>query len=77
MIEQASHPENEAEPRDYNYAHFRTKHFLADLVHSLRGEGIAPGAEAPDFDLPTTTGERGRLSGLRGRPVVLHFGSPT
>lgn len=65
------------EVRDYNYAHFRTKHFVADLAHSVRGEGIAPDAEAPDFDLPATTGERVRLSDLRGRPVVLHFGSPT
>lgn len=61
----------------YNYVHFRTKHFVTDLVKSVRGEGIAPGAEAPDFNLPSTTGERIRLRDLRGRPVVLHFGSPT
>jgi len=61
----------------YNYAHFRTKHFIADLARSVRGEGVPPGNEAPDFDLPATTGERVRLSGLRGRPTVLHFGSGT
>lgn len=77
MIEQSPRPDETARLKDYNYAHFRTKHFLADLVRSVRGEGVAPGAEAPDFELPTTSGERVRLGGLRGRPVVLHFGSPT
>lgn len=77
MVEQPVRVEAEAGAREYNYAHFRTKHFVADLAHSLRGEGIAPGAEAPDFDLPSTSGERVRLSDLRGRPTVLHTGSPT
>ncbi len=62
---------------DYNYEHFRTKHFVADLVKTARGEGVAPGRQAPDFDLETTTGDRVRLRDLRGRPVVLHFGSLT
>jgi len=61
---------------DYNYRHFRTKHFVADLVRTARGKGV-PGATAPDFALPSTTGERVRLSALRGQPVVLHFGSAT
>ena len=34
---------------------------------------IAPGTDAPDFTLPTDTGEPLRLSALRGRPVVLYF----
>ena len=34
---------------------------------------LEPGATAPDFDLPATTGERVSLSGLRGKPVVLVF----
>lgn len=62
---------------DYNYAHFRTKHFVADLVKTVRGTGVAPGQPAPDFDLETTSGERMRLRDLHGRPVVLHFGSLT
>ena len=32
-----------------------------------------PGAEAPDFDLPTNGGGRLRLSELRGHRVVLWF----
>jgi thioredoxin-dependent peroxiredoxin len=31
------------------------------------------GGPAPDFELATDTGERTRLYGLRGRPVVLYF----
>jgi peroxiredoxin Q/BCP len=31
------------------------------------------GAPAPDFELESDTGERVRLSALRGRPVVLYF----
>ena len=62
---------------DYNYAHFRTKHFVADLVRSVRGEGVPPGQEAPDFDLPTAEGARVRLGALRGTPVVIHLGSGT
>jgi peroxiredoxin Q/BCP len=34
---------------------------------------IQPGDEAPDFSLPDQDGEQVRLSGLRGRPVVLYF----
>ncbi len=63
--------------REYNFEHFKTKHFLADLGRTLRSEGVQPGEEAPDFELESTDGERVRLSALRGRPVVLHFGSIT
>ena len=62
---------------EYNYEHFRPKHLLADLWKTIRGEGIQPGSEAPDFELESTEGERVRLSDLRGRPVVLRFGSFT
>jgi thiol-disulfide isomerase/thioredoxin len=42
-----------------------------------RGE-LNPGDPAPDFDLATVDGrERVKLSSLRGRPVVLFFGSYT
>ncbi len=34
---------------------------------------IREGDKAPDFELPTETGERLRLSGLRGKPVVVYF----
>ena len=62
---------------EYNYEHFRPKHLLADLWRSAWGEGLRPGAEAPDFELETTDGERVRLSDLRGQPVLLHIGSYT
>ncbi len=62
---------------DYNYEHFRTKHFLADLRTTLHGGGVEPGTEATDFDLEATDGQRVRLSTLRGSPVLLHFGSLT
>lgn len=69
--------DDERKLRDYNYAHFRTKHFIADLLLTLRGAGVAPGTKAPDFVLAATSGEPVRLSSLRGRPVLLHFGSLT
>jgi hypothetical protein len=62
---------------EYNYEYFRPKHLLADLWKTLRGEGLQPGAEAPDFEMETTEGGLVRLSELRGRPVVLRFGSFT
>jgi peroxiredoxin Q/BCP len=34
---------------------------------------IAEGAPAPDFELTSDSGNRVRLSQLRGRPVVLYF----
>ena len=34
---------------------------------------IAEGQPAPDFELPSDAGETVKLSGLRGRPVVLYF----
>ncbi len=60
-----------------NYVHFRRKHQLADFTRTLRGQGVQPGEQAPDFELESATGERVRLSALRGGPVVLHFGSLT
>jgi peroxiredoxin Q/BCP len=37
------------------------------------GESLTVGMEAPDFSLPSTTGERITLSRFRGRRVVLYF----
>ena len=34
---------------------------------------IEEGKAAPDFELKSDTGEAVRLSGLRGKPVVLYF----
>ena len=34
---------------------------------------LAPGDPAPDFTLPTDTGEQVSLSGLRGRKVIVYF----
>jgi len=62
---------------DYNFAHFRFRHVLADVKGTIRARGIRPGDEAPDFVLPRTNGGSLRLSALRGCPVLLHFGSFT
>lgn len=51
------------------------RHALA--ARTARDPGVAPGAEAPDFELPQAGGGAVRLSELRGWPVVLRFGSPT
>jgi hypothetical protein len=68
---------SEAQLAEYNYEHFRPKHLLADVWRSVKGDGLKPGSQAPDFDLESTEGELVSLSSLRGRPVFLHFGSGT
>jgi hypothetical protein len=75
--EQGTDLERHRREREYNYEHFLTGHFLADLRRLVRGEGVRPGQEAPDFELESTNGERVRLSALRGKPVVLRFTSFT
>lgn len=60
---------------DYNFEHFRTKILLHDAERTVEARGIRPGETAPDFNLPQVGGGSLRLSDLRGRPVVLHFGS--
>ena len=60
-----------------NYAHYQREHQLADFARTRRGQGLQPGEEAPDFELDSSEGARVRLSALRGRPVLLHFGSLT
>lgn len=62
---------------DYNFKHFRTKHFITDTLATLVKIGVQPGEPAPDFSLPDTAGGEFRLSSLRGQPVLLRFGSTT
>ena len=62
---------------EYNYEHFRTKHLLQDARRTIQKQGILPGEIAPDFELPRAGGGTLRLSDLRGKPVLLHFGSFT
>jgi peroxiredoxin len=57
----------------FDYAHFRMRHMLAELLRP----GLPPGSEAPDFELSSTDGVPLRLSALRGWPVLLHFVSYT
>lgn len=62
---------------EYNFEHFRAAHLLADARKTLGRAGIQPGEPAPDFELPRVAGGTLRLSSLRGRPVLLRFGSRT
>jgi hypothetical protein len=61
--------------RDYNYKHFHAGILLEDVRRTIKGQGIKPGTLAPDFELPKVGGGSMRLSDLRGKPVLLHFGS--
>jgi hypothetical protein len=58
---------------DFNFRHFRARHMVAELLRT----GLPAGNDAPDFDLPSTSGERVRLGALRGQPLLLHFVSYT
>lgn len=62
---------------EYNFEHFRTRHLLLDAKGTLETRGIQPGETAPGFELPIAGGGRLRLSELRDKPVLLHFGSVT
>lgn len=64
-------------PEEYNFSHFRTRHFLNDMRGTAEGRGIPPGEMAPDFRLPAVGGGWIRLSELRPKPVLLRFGSFT
>ncbi|MBI5089556.1 MAG: redoxin domain-containing protein [Actinobacteria bacterium] len=64
-------------PNDFNFAHFRMRHMIAELIRTHHRLGIEPGREAPDFELPTTDGSTISPSSLRGQPVLLHFVSYT
>jgi hypothetical protein len=62
---------------NYNYSRFPRYVLWADALRTVHRHGIWPGEPAPDFELPLPTGEYLRLSQMRGRPVLLHFGSYT
>jgi hypothetical protein len=62
---------------NYNLKHFRTIHIIRDGAATVVGHGLKPGEEAPDFVLPRADGGEFRLSNLRGKPVLLRFGSGT
>jgi hypothetical protein len=59
---------------EYRYPHFKRALLAED---SSFADGAAPGQPLPDFDLPTVAGGRLRKSDLRGKPLLLIFGSYT
>ena len=71
---QVAHPGESADT--YNYQSFDYSSDAAELERWLR-DGPAVGGPAPNFELADLEGNRLRLSDLRGRPVVLEFGSYT
>src|SRR5579859_7529656 len=60
----------------YNYESFDFGSEAAELERWQR-EGPRIGDPAPDFELADLDGNWVRLSDLRGRPVILEFGSYT
>ncbi len=60
---------------DYNFEHFTTGILIEDGKRTIEAKGIGAGEIAPDFELPEVGGGSLRLSDLRGKPVLLHFGS--
>ncbi len=67
--------ENKMSLDEYNFEHFRTKHLLSDAKATVKERGIKPGEMALDFEMLRVGGGSLRLSELRGKPVILHFGS--
>ena len=67
--------EGDKKSDNYNFEHFKTKILLHDIERTAKEQGIAPGQLAPDFELPQVGGKSLRLSDLRGKPTILHFGS--
>jgi len=60
----------------YNYDGYRFD-FEAPAYEVWMADAPALGTEAPDFELVDLDGRRHRLADLRGRPVVIEFGSYT
>ncbi len=80
VADTASKAERPAEmlPLDeYNFEHFRTRHLMFDVTATPKTRGIPPGESAPEFMLPRVGSGMTRLSDLRDRPTLLHFGSYT
>ena len=46
-------------------------------AQGVAGDGLSPGERAPDFALPDLDGREIALSGFRGLPLLLVFGSPS
>lgn len=67
--------ENKKSESEYNFEHFTTGILIEDGKRTVKANGICPGELAPDFELPQVGGGSLRLSDLRGRPTILHFGS--
>lgn len=61
----------------YNFSHFRFSHLAEDAAATWQLRGPKPGTTAPDFVLADTNGGTCSLRQLRGKPVLLHFGSYT
>lgn len=69
--------ERRLEVDEYNFARFHPGVLARDARRTLGRDGIPPGEPAPDFELVRAGGGTLRLSRLRGKPVLLHFGSFT
>lgn len=61
----------------HNYEHFHPRTLGRDVQLAMQPVGPLPGEPAPDFTLEDLQGRSWTLSELRGRPVVLIFGSGT
>ncbi|PZC47349.1 MAG: Peroxiredoxin [Chloroflexi bacterium] len=74
MVKQETRTETEFLGRPYNFADWRP---TAEERVYFQMEGVKVGQMAPDFTLPTLDGTDITLSALRGKPIMLEFGSIT
>ena len=74
MVKQEVRTETEFLGRPYNFADWRPTD--AERAY-FQAEGPKVGQMAPDFTLPSLDGEELTLSSLRGKPVMIEFGSIT
>ena len=74
MAQEDTHEETEFLGRPYNFADWRP---TGEERAYFQAEGPKVGQVAPDFTLPTLDGGELTLSSLRGKPVMLEFGSIT